>query len=120
MRLSFHSLLTAMLALLVSACSEERHKLDEVAFLNTPQLTLKLVRYDEVLLFSYDGEIYVTQCGSSNSKGLPPSDVSEAGWRVIDHESAIGSKSASSVLVACAAADRDDNSRSTTGALQTR
>jgi hypothetical protein len=109
-----------MLALLVSACSEERHKLDEVAFLNTPQLTLKLVRYDEVLLFSYDGEIYVTQCGSSNSKGLPPSDVSEAGWRVIDHESAIGSKSASSVLVACAAADRDDNSRSTTGALQTR
>lgn len=39
----------------------------------------------------------MTQCGSSNSKGLPPSDVSDAGWRVIDHESAIGSKSASEV-----------------------
>jgi hypothetical protein len=88
-------MLTAILAFSVSACGEERRKLDEVIFLDTPQLTLKLVRYYEAFPLSYNGEIYVTQCSSLNSKGLPPSDVSEAGWRVIDRGSAIGSKSAS-------------------------
>lgn len=81
MNLIFRSLLTAILVLSVCACSEERRKLDEAVFLDTPQLTLKLMRYYEFLLFSYDGEIYVTQCSSPNSKELPASDISEAGWR---------------------------------------
>lgn len=97
MKLEFRDLFAVMSVILLSACSKDLRKLDEAVILDTPQLTLKLVRYYEYLPFSYDGEIYVTQCGSPNSKGLTPSDVSEAGWRVIDRGSAIGSKSASEV-----------------------
>lgn len=43
MKLIFRSLLTAMIVFSLSACSEERRKLDETVFLDTPQLTLNLV-----------------------------------------------------------------------------
>lgn len=98
MNLVFHSLITAMIVFSLSACTEERRKLDEVVFLDTPELTLKLVRYYEFLLFSYDGEIYVMQCSSPNTRELPASDISEAGWRVIGRGVALGSKSAAEVV----------------------
>ncbi|OGI62385.1 MAG: hypothetical protein A2W18_10635 [Candidatus Muproteobacteria bacterium RBG_16_60_9] len=87
-----------LLSLLLCACSKELRKLDEAVFLETPELTLKLVRYYENLPFSYSGEIYVTQCSSPNSKKLPASDVNEPGWRVIDRGAALGSKSAPEVV----------------------
>lgn len=73
-------------------------KLDEAVFLDTPELTLKVVRYYENLPFSFSGEIYVTQCSSPNSKELPASVTNEAGWVVIDRGTALGSKSAMEVV----------------------
>lgn len=98
MHLIHRSFFVCLLALFLCACSKELRKLDEAVFLDTPQLTLKLVRYYENLPFSYTGEIYVTQCSSPNSKELPASDVNEPGWRVIDRGAALGSKSALEVV----------------------